>query len=72
MDRAPWRAGLIPPGPCTLLKRTQEHNAVQVVQCLTDLGLSLISARIASDGGWFIDGALSQRLLLICPGINLG
>lgn len=30
---------------------------VQVVQCLTELGLSILRARISSDGGWFVDGA---------------
>jgi hypothetical protein len=29
---------------------------VQVVQCLTELGLSVKHARISSDGGWFVDG----------------
>eukprot|EP00955_Chlamydomonas_euryale_P107090 365744-Chlamydomonas_euryale.AAC.2 len=28
----------------------------QVVQCLTELGLSIRRARISSDGGWFVDG----------------
>ena len=28
----------------------------QVVQCLTELGLSIKRARISSDGGWFVDG----------------
>ena len=30
---------------------------VQVVQCLTEMGLSFTKARITSDGGWFVDGA---------------
>lgn len=30
--------------------------ALQVVQCLTELGLSVKQARISSDGGWFVDG----------------
>lgn len=29
---------------------------LQVVQCLTELGLSIKLARISSDGGWFVDG----------------
>lgn len=29
---------------------------MQVVQCLTELGLSVKQARISSDGGWFVDG----------------
>lgn len=29
---------------------------VQVVQCLTELGLAVVKARISSDGGWFVDG----------------
>eukprot|EP00878_Enallax_costatus_P041610 GHUV01048434.1.p1 GENE.GHUV01048434.1~~GHUV01048434.1.p1 ORF type:complete len:220 (+),score=65.20 GHUV01048434.1:1204-1863(+) len=28
---------------------------VEVVQCLTELGLSVSQARISSDGGWFVD-----------------
>ena len=31
-------------------------NWTQVVQCLTELGLSIKRARISSDGGWFVDG----------------
>lgn len=39
---------------------------LQVVQCLTDLGLSFMKARITSDGGWFVDGAhLSAHLRAI-------
>jgi hypothetical protein len=34
---------------------------VQVVQCLTELGLSFTKARITSDGGWFVDGAQQLR-----------
>lgn len=29
---------------------------VEVVQCLTELSLSIHRARISSDGGWFING----------------
>lgn len=28
---------------------------VEVVQCLTELGLNVKRARISSDGGWFVD-----------------
>lgn len=28
---------------------------LQVVQCLTELGLNVKKARISSDGGWFVD-----------------
>jgi len=28
---------------------------VEVVQCLTELGLIVKRARISSDGGWFVD-----------------
>jgi hypothetical protein len=34
----------------------------QVVQCLTELGLSVKQARISSDGGWFVDGEQSNSL----------
>ncbi len=37
---------------------------LQVVQCLTELNLSIRKARISSDGGWFVDGErpCSQRM----------
>lgn len=38
--------------------------ALQVVQCLTELGLSVRHARISSDGGWFVDG--EQHLYCVC------
>lgn len=47
---------------CSLGLCRSHHNAphyvchVQVVQCLTELGLSVKHARISSDGGWFVDG----------------
>jgi hypothetical protein len=33
-------------------------SAAQVVQCLTELGLSIRRSRISSDGGWFVDGKI--------------
>jgi hypothetical protein len=37
---------------------SQSLDGLQVVQHFTELGLNVRSARISSDGGWFVDGAL--------------
>lgn len=40
---------------------------LQVVQCLTELGLSVKQARISSDGGWFVDGGYSRlQVMQLC------
>jgi hypothetical protein len=48
------------------------YTLLQVIQCLTELGLSFTKARVTSDGGWFVDGAsflgLGQNVLSICDG----
>lgn len=41
--------------------RADKTRRVQVVQCLTELGLSFTKARVTSDGGWFVDGAPRSR-----------
>lgn len=38
---------------------------LQVVQGLTELGLEVHSARISSDGGWFVDGMLPVSSLIL-------
>ena len=38
------------------------HSLVQVVQCLTEMGLSVRKARISSDGEWFVDEFIVDRV----------
>lgn len=40
-----------------LVSSSSPGTLVEVVQCLTELGLNISKARISSDGGWFVDGA---------------
>jgi hypothetical protein len=40
----------------TIDSANRPGTLVEVVQCLTELGLSVVRARISSDGGWFVDG----------------
>jgi hypothetical protein len=40
-----------------LFGKAPPSTLVQVIQCLTELGLSFTKARVTSDGGWFVDGA---------------
>jgi len=35
---------------------------MQVVQCLTEMGLSIRKARISSDGTWFVDEFVVDRV----------
>lgn len=66
-----------PPHLCVRVRACVRH--VQVVQCLTELGLSIRRSRISSDGGWFVDGEPprpggsqgSYDILSSSPGSNL-
>lgn len=48
-----------PSPPCTRARRCPPP---QVVQCLTEMGLSVKKARISSDGGWFVDEFQTDRI----------
>lgn len=39
----------------TIDSANRPGTLIEVVQCLTELGLSIRRARISSDGGWFVD-----------------
>ncbi|EFJ42325.1 hypothetical protein VOLCADRAFT_97579 [Volvox carteri f. nagariensis] len=39
----------------TIDSANRPGTLIEVVQCLTELGLSIRCARISSDGGWFVD-----------------
>ncbi|KAG1661089.1 hypothetical protein FOA52_012078 [Chlamydomonas sp. UWO 241] len=39
----------------TLDSANRPGTLVELVQCLTEVGLNVMKARISSDGGWFID-----------------
>jgi len=38
------------------------NPCMQVVQCLTEMGLSIRKARISSDGTWFVDEFVVDRV----------
>ena len=56
-----WAATRVLPPPPT---RRAPPAPLQIVQHLTELDLRITSARISSDGGWFVDG---ERAGLHCP-----
>ncbi|GFH11829.1 uncharacterized protein HaLaN_07396, partial [Haematococcus lacustris] len=39
----------------TIDSANRPGTLIEVVQCLTELNLSIRRARISSDGGWFVD-----------------
>uniref|UniRef100_A0A7S0S4Y5 ACT domain-containing protein n=2 Tax=Chlamydomonas leiostraca TaxID=1034604 RepID=A0A7S0S4Y5_9CHLO len=46
----------------TLDSANRPGTLVEVVQCLTEMGLNVRKARISSDGGWFVDEFHTDRV----------